>query len=186
MKLGFDCSEISKDICVVKLDVIHHQGAGPVVHKLRALVEKSRVVFISFHHKIVTLAQASGHPEVSGDTTNQKRAPSQHGQESMSACSPCWSCRGCPIPQGPTCRAKYVAPTTRDRTCNAAPDRALLPQQAGPGTSISDHNTIRRRIKLLRPVPVDQVNPTFRQLCAHRRVDIAIRPRDAETGLSRQ
>ena len=55
-----------------------------------------------------------------------------------------------------------------------------------PGQSISDHNTIRRRIKLLRPVPVDQVNPTFRQLCAHRRVDIAIRPRDAETGLSRQ
>ena len=70
MKLGFDCSEISKDICVVKLDVIHHQGAGPVVHKLGSLVEKRRVVFISFHHKITPSPKRAETPEVTGDTAN--------------------------------------------------------------------------------------------------------------------
>ena len=51
MKLRFDGSEVGKDIGVIKFQVIQYRRARAVVHELGALVEKGRVVLVSFNHK---------------------------------------------------------------------------------------------------------------------------------------
>ena len=51
VKLAFDVSQVVEDVGVVKLQVIQHSGAGPVMHKLAALVKKSGVVLVGLDHK---------------------------------------------------------------------------------------------------------------------------------------
>ncbi|MNT72665.1 hypothetical protein D3C72_2112910 [compost metagenome] len=51
VKLPLDRRQVVKDVGVVKLQVVEHGGAGPVVHKLAALVEEGGVVFVCLDHK---------------------------------------------------------------------------------------------------------------------------------------
>ena len=70
MKLGLDGIEIRKNICVIELDIVDHQGLGPVMDELGPLVEKRRVVFIGLDHKKAPLAQTGRHTKVIRHTAN--------------------------------------------------------------------------------------------------------------------
>ena len=78
---------------MVEFQVVQDGRAGPVMHKLAALVEEGRVVLVGFNHKqwaALTLGQtpqAGGHAKVQGYTANQKAGrqsrlfqdPTEHG-----------------------------------------------------------------------------------------------------------
>ena len=51
MKLRLYRSQIVEDIGVVKFEVINYQRFWLVVHELRALVEKGRIIFICLDNK---------------------------------------------------------------------------------------------------------------------------------------
>src|SRR5690606_8251533 len=48
MKLRLDGLQIGKDVGVIVFKIIKYGGARAVMYELRALVEKSRVVFVGF------------------------------------------------------------------------------------------------------------------------------------------
>ena len=52
-KAGLDLVQVWKDIGVIKLNVIDDDGLGKVMKEFGALVEKSRVVLISFENEVV-------------------------------------------------------------------------------------------------------------------------------------
>src|SRR5271166_4422863 len=87
---------IDKDICVVKLDVVDHNGFRKIVQELRPLIEKRRVVFISFENEVLGIAERGALRQVFGDPTNQeaRRGTSlpeqpchQGGRRCLSMCS---------------------------------------------------------------------------------------------------
>ena len=53
VELALDGWKVLKNIGVVKFQIVQDGGAGTVMHKLAALVEKGRVVFVGFNHKVV-------------------------------------------------------------------------------------------------------------------------------------
>ena len=55
---GFYFIEVAVDVSVVELDVVHDHKLGQVVNKLRALVEKCRVVFVALDDEMLRLPQA--------------------------------------------------------------------------------------------------------------------------------
>ena len=59
MELLFDGSQIFKDVGVVVLEIVENRRRRTIVHKLAALVEKGRIVFVGFDHEILALSQAS-------------------------------------------------------------------------------------------------------------------------------
>ena len=59
MELLFDGSQIFKDVGVVVLEIVKNRRRRTIVHKLAALVEKGRIVFVGFDHEILALSQAS-------------------------------------------------------------------------------------------------------------------------------
>jgi len=57
---------------MIVFEIIKHEGAWTVVHKLRALVKKCRIVFIRFDHKKLRIAKSRRHIEISGNTASQE------------------------------------------------------------------------------------------------------------------
>ena len=72
VKLALYSRQIGKDVRVIILKVIQHQGLGLVVDKLAALIKKGGIVLISLHHKEWLLPQMGRHPSPSRNTTNQE------------------------------------------------------------------------------------------------------------------
>ena len=53
VKLGFNGGQVRKYVCVIIFQVIQDRDLRPVMDKLGAFIEKSGVVLICFHHKVV-------------------------------------------------------------------------------------------------------------------------------------
>ena len=64
VELPLNLGQIIEDVRVIELQVVRDQGPRTVVHELRALVEKRRVVLIGLDHKIAPAAEASRQPEI--------------------------------------------------------------------------------------------------------------------------
>ena len=90
MELGFNGSEIGKDIGMIELKIIEYGRAGTVMHKFAALVEEGGVIFIGFddEERRATLGtETRRHTKVKWHTTDQKswlitcllEYPGQHG-----------------------------------------------------------------------------------------------------------
>src|SRR6185436_13826794 len=71
-KLALDLCQIGEDVRMIELDVVQNCCSGPVVHELRALIEKSRVIFVPLDHKEARRSEARGDREIGGDAPDQK------------------------------------------------------------------------------------------------------------------
>src|SRR6185369_10652436 len=69
----FHRRQIVIDIGMVKLDVVYDRYLRQVVHKLRTLVEISRVVFVAFDDEVIAISNSKTHAEVLGDAANEER-----------------------------------------------------------------------------------------------------------------
>ena len=180
MKLRFDCSEIGKNIRVIKFQIVQHRGARAVMDKLGTLVEKRGVVFVGFNHKKWAIRKARGDAEILRNATDQKSRielrifeyPRQHRRSGGFAvraghrqhpfatqhifCQPLW-----PGGVGEVA-LKYC-----------------FDQRIAAGDDIADHKNIRIQIQL-RCVPAfDQLDPERAQLIGHGRIDIGVAAGDA-------
>ena len=74
VELALNCSQIIKDIAVIKLQIIHYQRVAMVVDKLRALIKKGTVILIRLNNKIATAprAQACRETKIQRYTADQK------------------------------------------------------------------------------------------------------------------
>ena len=72
VKLPLNCRQVVKDVGMVKFQVVEYRGAGPVVHKLAALVKKSRVVFVGFNDNGLALAESGRDAKVQRHAAHQK------------------------------------------------------------------------------------------------------------------
>ncbi len=72
VKLRFYGRKVGKNVRVVKLEIIEHDGAWTVMHKLGTLVAKSRIVFICLNHEKRRVRQPRRNTKSSGHTTHQE------------------------------------------------------------------------------------------------------------------
>ncbi len=87
VELAFDRTQVFKNVGVVELQIVQHQGARPVVDEFAALVEKSGVVFVGLDDERRAGAQAGRNTKVDRHAADQKtrlqasrlQNPGQHG-----------------------------------------------------------------------------------------------------------
>ena len=72
MELSLDSSQIVKNICMVKFEIINYQSITVVMDKFRALIKEGAVVFISLHNKVIAVTQTRRQPGILRHTANQK------------------------------------------------------------------------------------------------------------------
>src|SRR5437763_3222736 len=65
--------EILVDICVIEFDVIDDRDLRQVMHELRAFVEVSRVVFVTFNDEVITVSDAKADAKILHYAADEER-----------------------------------------------------------------------------------------------------------------
>ena len=72
MELAHNRFQIRENIGVIVFKVVQNDRAGTIVHKLAALIEESRVIFIGFDHEVFRFGQTGRVSEILRNTADQK------------------------------------------------------------------------------------------------------------------
>ena len=72
MELCLDGIKVFKNVCVVKLEVVHYQRSWSVVQELGSSVEVGGVVFVCFYDKEGVRAEPGRLFEILRDTADQE------------------------------------------------------------------------------------------------------------------
>ena len=72
VELPLDRRDVRIDVGVIVLEVVQDRGARPVVHELRALVEKGGVVFVRLDHEMAARAEARTDAEIERHAADQE------------------------------------------------------------------------------------------------------------------
>src|SRR5699024_6501994 len=88
MELQPDVCQIREDVGMIIFQIVQHQGARPVMDKLRALVEKGGVVFIRLDHETAPGARRRRAAEIGRYAADQKpgRQPGMFQDVRQHAC----------------------------------------------------------------------------------------------------
>ena len=183
VELALDGGEVIKNIGVVKLEVVKHGSARPVMDKLAALVKEGCVVFVGLNHEGRACAQPGRHTKVERHTTNQEarllagglQNPGQHGRG-----------RGLPVGAG---HGQHVAleqhvfcqPLRAARVGGAGVQNRLHQRKfraaighPGAADDVTDHKHVGLEGKLIRAKTLDQIDTQGAQLLAHGRVNTCV------------
>ena len=72
MELPLDSRNIGEDVSMIELKIVQDRGFGAIVDKLGALVEKCRVIFVSFDHEKRGVCVPRRYGEIAGYATDQE------------------------------------------------------------------------------------------------------------------
>ena len=72
MELTLNRFQIRENIGVIVFKVVQNDRAGTIVHKLAALIEEGRVIFIGFDHEVFRFGQTGRVSEILRNTADQK------------------------------------------------------------------------------------------------------------------
>ena len=72
MELPLDSRNIREDVSMIELKIVQDRGFGAIVDKLGALVEKCRVIFVSFDHEKRGVCVPRRYGEIAGYATDQE------------------------------------------------------------------------------------------------------------------
>ncbi|OIQ95398.1 hypothetical protein GALL_225590 [mine drainage metagenome] len=179
MELGFDGAEIGKDVGMVVFQVVQHGRARAVMHELRPLVEKRRVVLVGLHHEKAGLAQTRGSFEIHRHAADQKTGaqsrmlenPGQHGRRRRLA-------MGARHGQGPTPCKNMLGQPLRPADIGLAGVQNGFHQGVAARDCIAHHPELGFERQLIGTIALDQADAQALKLIAHRRIDLGVTARD--------
>jgi hypothetical protein len=182
MNLPLDGGEIGKDVGVVVLEVGEHEGARPVMHELRTLVEESRVVFVGLDDEVLAAAETRRDAEVLRHPADEKTGreagvledPCEHARRRRLAVRPCDG-------KHPPSREHVCGEPFRSRRIGQARIEHVLDRGIAARHDVTDDDTVRRRLEIGRRIAFEHRNAERFELRAHGRIHIAIRAAHAVT-----
>ena len=179
VELRLDHPQVVEDVRVIELQVVHDQGTRTVVDELGAFVEEGRVVLIRLHHEEGRFAQAGGLAEILRDTADQKT-----GLETGILEDPGEHAGGGGLAMGAR-YGQYPAPLQHmfrqplgTRGIGQPLIEQVLHRRIAPRHGVAHHHHIRRRLQVLGPIALHQLDAGRCQLGAHGGIDIGVRSAD--------
>ncbi|CFN25634.1 Uncharacterised protein [Bordetella pertussis] len=187
MELGLDGGQIGEDVGVIVFQVVQDGGARPVVHELRALVEKGRVVLVGLDHEGAGARRvARRHLQVGRDAADQEvglalralQDPGQHGAGSGLAV-------GAGHGQHVRAGQDVLAQPLRAGYIAGAAVQDGFHQRVAAADHVADHEQVGGQRQLVGAEAFDQLDALLGQLGAHRGVDAGVAAGDLVAGRAR-
>ncbi len=175
VKLTLNRPKIRKYVCVVELDIVQDRRSRSVVHHLRPLVEKRRVVLVSLDDEVLSRPQPCRHSKVRGYAANE-----ESGRKPGVFQDPCKHRRSGRLPVrarhrgDPSARQGMVREPLRARDVSVSTVQDGLNQWIASTHNVADYPEIRLQSKLIGAVSLDEFNTLTCQLRAHRWIDVGI------------
>ena len=116
VELPFDRREVVENVGVVVLQVVDDEGARPVVHELRALVEERGVVLVGFDDEVAPPPELPRSAEAGRNAADQPTGLAARAfQDPRDEARHRGPCRGCPPPRSRGGREALDGRATRGR-----------------------------------------------------------------------
>ena len=177
MELFFDRGDVGVDVGVVELEIVEDHRPRPVMHELRAFVEESGVVFVGLDHEERSLTKSGTDAEIVGHTTDEKTRrqpcalenPGEHAGGRRLAV-------GARDREHPTIAQYFAREPLRTRFERNLPLEQRLDHRRTASHDVADHHHIGRGLELRRLETLDDFDAERRELRAHGRINVAVRP----------
>src|ERR1700686_1445638 len=186
LELPLDGRQIGVNVGVIVFEIVQHQGARPVVHEFRALVEERGIVLIGFDDEERLLAEPRAKAEILRQAADQKsrrqsRVLEDPGEHAAG--------RGLAVsaghPQYPALAQYRIGQPLRPRGIRQVAIEHGLDHRHAARHDVADDDDLGLELELFGVVALDQFDAERAQLRAQRRIHIAVRTGDAVSGRAR-
>ena len=192
-ELPADRRDVRINVRVVVFEVVQDQRSRPVVHELGALVEERRVVLVGLDHEMRGAPMRLRRAAAPTAEARRRVEIARHAADQKSRLE----ARMLEYP-GEHARSRGLAMRPRDREHVAVLEHVLRQPLRSRGVRhaaieqrfdhrtaatqrIAHHHDVGIEIELLGSVPLDELDAQRRELIAHGRIDVQVRPGDAES-----